>query len=133
MKRANHFRLLCLLLSAVALLACGNATAQATCDAGEYADSVGGVDFVYQIPATFNGTLVVYAQGFGDASDGGLYTQTPYFLGDGTVKQALLDAGYMLAGAQYSLSDAGACQPDGTKSRSDRSRGRSPPPKPPPR
>jgi hypothetical protein len=114
MKRASHFRLSCLQLSAVALLACGNAMAQATCDAGEYADSVDGVDFVYQIPATFNGTLVVYAQGFGDASDGGLYTQTPYFLGDGTLKQALLDAGYMLAAAQYSLPDASACQPGGT-------------------
>jgi hypothetical protein len=113
MKRANHFRLLCLLLSAVALLAWGNAMAQATCDAGEYADSVGGVNFVYQIPVAFNGTLVVYAQGYADDSHGGQYTQTPYFLGDGTLKQALLDAGYMLAAAQYSLPDASACQPNG--------------------
>lgn len=106
-------RLLGRLIAYGAWLACGSAFAQAACTPGEYTDTVDGVELVYQIPPSFNGTLLVYAQGYADDSHGGQYTQTPVFLGNAALRQALLDAGYLLAAAQYSLPDADACQGNG--------------------
>jgi hypothetical protein len=96
-----------------AALVLGHATAQAACLAGEYTDSIDGVDVAYRIPPAFNGTLIVYAEGYADSSSDGYYEQTPYFLGDATLAQALLDAGYLLAAADYSRPDPNVCEVDG--------------------
>jgi hypothetical protein len=108
MKATRHQRATRLPI-ACALLALGSPLAHAACTAGQYTDTVDGVALAYRIPAAFNGTLVVYAEGYADSTQTGPYQQTPYFLGDAALAQALIDAGYMLAGANYSLPDPTAC------------------------
>ena len=83
-----------LTLVSILFISCGIAAAQQHVT-GTLPD---GANYVMDIPANWNGTLLVYSHGYtAPGSD-----LTPYDAGDGSTATYLLNQGYALAGSSYS-------------------------------
>lgn len=86
-------------LTAVALLAPG----QAAADPIDLTGELDGVAYEIRVPADWNGTLVMHAHGYRDAADhlGEQDNRTAQAFTSAESEQALLDAGYAIAGSAY--------------------------------
>ena len=96
MKSLTAMVALCLVAGTAALALTGTAQAQTTADAASSSFSgtlADGTTWVADVPATWNGTLILYSHGFGPL----VAADAP----DPVTQAALLARGYALAGSSY--------------------------------
>lgn len=92
------------LVAALALVAPPPAIATPAADGPiDLTGELGGAAFEIRVPADWNGTLVMYAHGYRDAADhpGEADDRTAQAFTSAESEQALLDAGYAIAGSAY--------------------------------
>ncbi len=96
----RHLKRLAALLAFVLLAACSQAVAKVDHGpkAGSYTGTIGAATYQVDIPAKWNGTLLLYSHGYAAPTGGNPASDA----GDATTKAWLLGNGYALAGSSYS-------------------------------
>jgi pimeloyl-ACP methyl ester carboxylesterase len=93
-------RRLAALLTLVLVAACSQSAAKVDngLKAGSYTGAIGAATYLVDIPARWNGTLLLYSHGYAAPTGGNPASDA----GDATTKSWLLQNGYALAGSSYS-------------------------------